>query len=86
MSPELPPLTEIFSRSQFIQRHPGLFNKGRLDWAVRNRDQNGLTAARAVYESPVGEILIHEPPFLRWFLGLSGRGKPRALRHRGRAS
>ena len=39
---------------------------------------NGLTAA--VFDSPCGELLIHEPSFLAWFLGLSGRAMPRAGR------
>jgi hypothetical protein len=52
----------------------------RVQWAVRNRYTNGL--AEAVFESKGGELLIHEPAFLRWFLGLEGRAKPRATRRR----
>ena len=43
---------------------------------------NGLSAA--VFDSPCGELLIHEPSFLAWFLGLAGRAKPRAGRSAGR--
>lgn len=39
---------------------------------------NGLSAA--VFDSPCGELLIHEPSFLAWLLGLSGRATPRATR------
>jgi hypothetical protein len=43
---------------------------------------NGLSGA--VFDSPCGELLIHEPSFLAWFLGLGGRAKPRAGRKAGR--
>lgn len=33
-----------------------------------------------VYESKSGQLLVHEPEFLRWYLGLTGRSKPRAFR------
>jgi hypothetical protein len=79
---ELPPPTEIFTGSQLSQRHPDLLPRNRLLWAARNRDKNGLAAAGAVFESPVGELLFHEPMVLRWLLGLTGRRKPRALRCR----
>jgi hypothetical protein len=38
----------------------------------------------AVFDSPCGELLIHDPSFLAWFLGLSGRAKRRAGRRGGR--
>lgn len=80
--PPLPPTTELFSRRQFVERHKHLLNEHRVAWALRNRKSDGLAAIRAVFESPCGETLIHEPAFLAWFLGLSGRAKPRALRRR----
>jgi hypothetical protein len=76
----LPPTSELFPSRQFIPRHPHLFNKHRVDWAIRNRETNGLTQVRAIYKSPCGEFLIHEPKFIEWFLGLSGRAKPRRER------
>jgi hypothetical protein len=76
----LPPLAEVFPKRQLIERHPHLLSEHRLAWALRNRRTNGLEAAGAVYETGVGEIVLHEPRFLQWFLGLSGRGKPRRLR------
>jgi hypothetical protein len=39
-----------------------------------------------VYESKSGQLLIHEPEFLRWYLGLTGRSKPRASRVRRRST
>ncbi len=81
----IPPASEIFPANQFPQRHPHLLSDHRVAWAVRNRRKNGLDAAGAVYESPCGQMMIHEPAFLSWFLGLAGRGKPRALR-KGRAA
>lgn len=76
----LPPPGEIFPASQFPQRHPHLLSGHRVAWAIRNRRKNGLASAGAVFESPCGELMIHEPAFLAWFLGLAGRSKPRALR------
>lgn len=82
MAETLPPASEIYPRRQLIERHPHLLSRHRMDWALRNRANNGLAAAHAVYESPCGELLIHEPPFLAWLLGLAGRAKPRAARRR----
>jgi hypothetical protein len=78
----LPPADEIYPRKDFAARHPNLLSENRLYWAVRNRKKNGLQKARAVFESPCGELLIHEPAFLAWFFGLAGRAKPRAVRKR----
>ena len=72
--------SEIFAMRPLIERHPNLFNTSRVTWALRNRDKNGLAKCGAVFESKGGELLIHEPKFLEWFLGLSGRTKPRRLR------
>jgi len=71
----LPPTSELFTQRQLAERHSHLLNHNRIIWAVRNRADNGLKAAGAVFESPCGE-----PAFLRWFLGLSGRAKPRSPR------
>jgi len=75
-----PPTSELFTQRQLAERHTHLLNLNRIVWAVRNRTDNGLEAAGAVFASPCGEYLIHEPSFLRWFLGLAGRAKPRAWR------
>jgi hypothetical protein len=80
--PELPPLEEIFARREFAERHPRLLNRSRVEWALRNRSTNGLEAAGGVYASPCGQLLVHEPAFLAWFLGLKGRSKPRAARRK----
>ena len=76
----LPPTSELFPVRQLIQRHPHLLTTNRMTWITRFRDKNGLTAGGIVFESPVGELLIHEPKFLEWFLGLSSRAKPRRVR------
>ena len=78
----LPPAAEIFNLSQLAERHPRLLPKSRLQWAARNRRKNGLQAANAVFESPAGELLFHEPATIAWLLGLVGRKKPRASRSR----
>jgi hypothetical protein len=75
-----PPTSELFPARQLIARHAHLLNEHRVAWALRQRRRNGLAKAGAIYESPCGELLIHEPAFLEWFLGLNGRGKPRRLR------
>jgi hypothetical protein len=78
----LPPMTELFTKAQLVARHPHLLSINRVTWALRRRATNGLSTA--VFDSPCGELLIHEPSFLAWFLGLGGRAKPRAGRRRGR--
>lgn len=78
----LPSTSELFTSRQLVQRHPHLLSGHRLAWATRHRTTNGLNAAAAIFESPCGELLIHEPKFLAWFLGLSSRSKPRRLRTR----
>jgi hypothetical protein len=77
---KLPPTTELFSLRALADRHPMLLSENRLRWAIRNRHFNGLATAGAVYESPVGEFILHEPSTLTWLLGLSGRAKPRRAR------
>jgi hypothetical protein len=76
----LPPTTELYTRRQLTERHPHLLNDHRVTWALRHRRLNGLNAAGAVFESPCGELLIREPAFLAWFLGLTSRAKPRRVR------
>ena len=76
---EVPPTAEIFNIDQLVERHPKFFKKTRLQWAFRNRETNGLKDA--IFKSRSGELYAHEPALLRWFLGLSGRSKPRASRH-----
>jgi hypothetical protein len=76
----LPPSSEVYPWRQLVGRHPNLLSEPRVQWALRNRRKNGLQAADAVFDSPCGELLIHEPAFLTWFLGLAGRAKPRCKR------
>jgi hypothetical protein len=76
----LPPSSEVYPWRQLVGRHPNLLSEPRVQWALRNRRRNGLQAAHAVFDSPCGELLIHEPAFLTWFLGLAGRAKPRSTR------
>jgi uncharacterized membrane protein len=74
----LPPTAELFTKAQLVARHPHLLSANRVVWALRHRATNGLS--RAVFDSPCGELLIHEPEFLAWLLGLGGRAKPRVGR------
>jgi hypothetical protein len=37
-----------------------------------------------VFETPLGTVLVHEPKFLQWLFGLSGKKKPRKLRGKTR--
>jgi hypothetical protein len=81
--PPVPPTAELFTKAQLVTRHPHLLSPNRLMWALRRRAANGLSGA--VFESPCGELVIHEPAFLAWFLGLKGRSKPRTGRKGRRA-
>ena len=81
---EIPLTSELFFQHAFVERHPNILSGARVTWALRNRHKNGL--ADAVFESRSGELLIHEPAFLRWFLGLSGRAKPRASRKKRKSA
>jgi hypothetical protein len=80
--PAIPPSNELFPRHALVKRHPNLLTEPRVQWALRNRARNGLSDV--VYESRSGELLVHEPGFLRWYLGLAGRAKPRATRRKRR--
>ena len=80
--PSVPPMTELVTKAQLVAKHPHLLSVNRVTWALRCRAVNGLSDA--VFDSPCGELLIHEPSFLAWFLGLSGRAKPRTGRMGGR--
>jgi hypothetical protein len=82
--PSVPPTTELVTKAQLVARHPHLLSFNRVAWALRCRGMNGLSDA--IFDSPCGELLIHEPSFLAWFLGLRGRAKPRAGRRGGRLS
>lgn len=75
---DIPPTSELFSKEALVERHPNLLTYARVQWALRNRARNGLSTV--VYESKSGQLLVHEPEFLRWYLGLTGRSKPRASR------
>jgi hypothetical protein len=79
-APSLPPMSELYTSRQMTARHQHLLSEHRVAWALRHRRINGLSTSGAVFDSPCGELLIHEPAFLAWFLGLSNRAKPRRLR------
>jgi hypothetical protein len=80
---DIPPTSELFSKEALAERHPNLLTHSRVQWALRNRARNGLSSV--VYESKSGQLLVHEPEFLRWYLGLTHRSKPRASRTQRRA-
>jgi hypothetical protein len=80
--PFVPPTTELVTKAQLVAKHRHLLSVNRVAWALRCRAVNGLSDA--IFDSPCGELLIHEPSFLAWFLGLTGRAKPRAGRRGGR--
>jgi hypothetical protein len=86
MSTPLPSTAQLFGLRDLAARHPNLLTESRLRWAIRNRRANGLDAAGVVFETKGGELVVNEPSFLRWWLGLSGRHSPRASRRRRRAA
>jgi len=69
----IPPTSELFSKDAMVERHPNLLNPARIQWALRNR-------SGVVYEWKSGQLSVHEPEFLRWYLGLTVRAKPRSSR------
>jgi hypothetical protein len=77
----LPPAAELFSLQALVERHPSLFTKSRLQWALRNRKTNGLLAANAVFETQSRKLLLREPALIAWYLKLDGRNRPRATRN-----
>lgn len=80
---EVPDTSALFTKHALVERHSNLLKATSVAWALRNRATNGLEEAEAVFESQSGELLLYEPAFLRWYLGLAGRRKPRAS-HRSR--
>lgn len=88
MSPAqiLPHANNLFPAAKFAERHPNLLNANRVAWAVRHRRVNGLAECGGTFESPLNQVLINEPAFLAWLVGLAGRKKPRSARRRARAS
>lgn len=68
MPDSLPPAAELFPWRELPKRHPQILSPSRMAWALRNRRTNGLEAAGAVFDSPCGELLVHEPAVLRWLL------------------
>jgi hypothetical protein len=81
---DIPPTSELFSKEALVERRPNLLTHPRIQWALRNRARNGVSSV--VYESKSGQLLVDEPAFLRWYLGLTGRSKPRASRVLGRST
>jgi hypothetical protein len=80
----LPPTSELYPLKDLVARHPNLLSESRLKWALRNRKANGLQTAGIVFETRGGELVLHEPGFIAWWLGLSGRHSPRAPRRKRR--
>jgi hypothetical protein len=73
---DIRPTSELFSKEALVGRRPKLLTYPRAQWALRNRVRNGLSPA--AYESKSGQLLVREPEFLRWYIGLTGRSKPGA--------
>ena len=64
-------LSDLYSVPAFREAHPYLFkSKGELDYLLRNRAFNGLSACGAVIASRTGRRLtIVVPLFVAWLLG-----------------
>ncbi len=63
-------LSDLYGVPAFREAHPYLFkSKGELDYLLRNRDLNGLSACGAVIASRTGRRLtIVGPLFVTWLL------------------
>ena len=64
-------LNDLYSVPAFKEAHPCLFkSKCELDYLLRHRRLNGLSACGAVRASPTGRRLtIVAPLFVEWLLG-----------------
>ena len=64
-------LNDLYSVPAFKEAHPYLFkSKCELDYLLRHRRLNGLSACGAVRASPTGRRLtIVAPLFVAWLLG-----------------
>ena len=64
-------LNDLYSVPAFKEAHPYLFkSKCELDYMLRHRRLNGLSACGAVRASPTGRRLtIVAPLFVAWLLG-----------------
>ena len=64
-------LNDLYSVPAFKEAHPCLFkSKCELDYLLRHRGLNGLSACGAVRASPTGRRLtIVAPLFVAWLLG-----------------
>lgn len=67
-------LNDLYSVPAFKDAHPYLFkSKCELDYLLRHRRLNGLSACGAVRASPTGRRLtIVAPLFVDWLLGEAG--------------
>jgi hypothetical protein len=81
---DIPPTSELSLRKRWLGGFTILLTYPRVQWALRNRARNGLSSL--VFESKLGQLLVHEPEFLRWYVIrvmqqlIEPHGKPQALR------
>ena len=79
------PISEFFRPKGFVSRNPDLVTENQLRWQLRNRHQNGLSAAAAVLElrshpdQRRPSLVIDEPRYFAW-LREQGKWMRRALR------
>jgi hypothetical protein len=79
------PLSEFFRPERFARRNPDLVTMNQLRWQLRNRHQNGLSAAAAVLElrshpdQRRPSLVIDEPRYFAW-LREQGKWMRRAAR------
>ena len=81
------PISEFFRPERFVRRNSDLVTMNQLRWQLRNRHQNGLSAAAAVLElrshpdQRRPSLIIDEPRYFAW-LREQGKWMRRALRDR----
>ena len=62
-------LCDVVSPEQLVAENPDTMNKGHLEWLLRNRERNGLSACGAVLKAGRGgKLKLIRPLFAKWYL------------------
>ena len=61
--PEINDLDELFTVDGLIKEYPDKFTNSQIRWALRYREENGLSDAVVKFGK---RIYLHRPSFIRW--------------------
>ena len=62
-----PTYSDLVTPEDFVQERPDIFTKAKLQWLIRQRQQNGLSESNAVVKCG-RTILIVRSKFYEWLL------------------